>query len=241
MGDKRKISNGIKTGKIRLEDISLFLEKEKEKYIERKADEYMSEGYSRDEAINKASQSWRTYIGHRLQDLIIELIKHFLRENKEIKVTKDANLKKKNLSKELDLVRRMLLIHFDNYSFLPDADIILYTYNEEYEKVKIIAIISVKNSFRERGFETTYWKLKLKENPTTRDIKVFLATPDKDGEISYIEGKKGARKIRVVLEYELDGIYILKEDFEKTEKVKSFESLILDLINLSKEVENAYL
>ena len=41
--------------------------------------------------------------------------------------------------------------------------------------------------------------------------------------------------MRIILEYELDGIYFLKEDFEETDKAKHFESIITDIINMAKE------
>jgi type II restriction enzyme len=86
-------------------------------------------------------------------------------------------------------------------------------------------VLSVKNSFRERGFETTYWKLKLLENQTTKHIKVFMVTPDKDNEVNVIIGARGPKKTRVILEYELDSMYIAREDFEKTDKVKGIDDL----------------
>jgi len=227
--DKEKIKLLIKRNKLDINELSQLIEEEKENYINAKVNEYIKKGFSKEESVNKASQSWRTFIGNHLQDLIVEILKTYF-QNKDIKIIKDSNLKGKNLSKELDLVKRMLLIHFGNYSFLPDADIIIYKGNEE--KVNILCVISVKNSFRERGFETTYWKLKLSENINTKHIKMFLATPDKDGEISKIETKQGAKKMRVILEYELDGIYMLKSDFEKTEKVKNFSEIFKDIENL---------
>ena len=227
--DKEKIKLLIKRNKLDINELSQLIEEEKENYINAKVNEYIKKGFSKEESVNKASQSWRTFIGNHLQDLIVEILKTYF-QKKGIKIIKDSNLKGKNLSKELDLVKRMLLIHFGNYSFLPDADIIIYKGNEE--KVNILCVISVKNSFRERGFETTYWKLKLSENINTKHIKMFLATPDKDGEISKIETKQGAKKMRVILEYELDGIYMLKSDFEKTEKVKNFSEIFKDIENL---------
>jgi type II restriction enzyme len=229
-----EIKSLINSKKLDISLLSKLIEEEKNEYIQRKLSDYLNRGFDKEVAINKAHQSWRTYIGNYLQNLLIEILKVYLKDT-DIKIIKDSNLKKKNLSKELDLVKRMLLIHFDNYSFLPDADIILYRNKTQTKTVEIICIISVKNSFRERGFETTYWKLKLNENINTKHIKVFLATPDKDNEISYIKTKSGAKKIRVVLEYELDGIYILKSDFEKTKKVKKFENIFEDIKKLIKE------
>ena len=93
----------------------------------------------------------------------------------------------------------------------------------------MLAILSIKNSFRERYTETPYWKLKLKESEVTKQILVFMVTPDKDGEISFVSGKNGPRKARIVMEYELDGIYLARDEFEASPKVKSFTELVKDL------------
>ena len=147
----------------------------------------------------------------------------------DVKFVKDSELKGNELTKEKDLVRRMLEIHFNEYSFLPDADIIVYKYDKKNEKVKIFCVLSVKNSFRERGFETTYWKLKLLENETTKHIKVFMVTPDKDNKVNIIISARCPKKTRVILEYELDSMYMAREDFEKTDKVKDIDDLFEDI------------
>ncbi len=61
-------------------------------------------------------------------------------------MTNDKILRAKCINGELDKVKRALLVHFGEYSVLPD--IILYQTNKD--NVKILAILSVKNSFRER-------------------------------------------------------------------------------------------
>ncbi len=237
--DRKKLVKLLSKGKIDFHSVSELIEKEKKQYVKEKVIEYEKKGFSRDEAINRANQSWRTYIGNHLQNLLFEILSSYFSSRYEnIRVIKDTALKGKNLSRELDLVKRMLLIHYGNYSFLPDADIILY--RKDGGRVSILCIVSVKNSFRERGFETTYWKLKLSENVNTSHIKVFLATPDKDNEISYIKSKTGIRKMRVILEYELDGIYMLKKDFEKNQKIKEFEKIFEDIEKLIKEKSNDY-
>ena len=120
--------------------ISKILEKEREEYLKNKVKEYKEQGFSESDAINKANQSWRTYIGHRIQDVIYNLLKKSLKE-KGLKVTTDKALTNKNLSEELDKVKRLIAISYDRYFFLPDADIIIY--KVENNDVKIIAIISV--------------------------------------------------------------------------------------------------
>ena len=217
-------------------NIDVFFEEIKQDYLEEKTQEFISEGLYRDSAHNKARQSWRTFVGHSLQRLLMTILEELFKGT-DIRLVKDSELGSNNLSKEKDLVRRMLEIHFNEYSFLPDADIIIYKYNEQEEKVKIYCVLSVKNSFRERGFETTYWKLKLLENETTKHIKVFMVTPDKDNEVNVIIGARGPKKTRVILEYELDSMYMAREDFEKTDKVKEIDDLFEDIKKLVDEDE----
>jgi len=196
--------------------ITIFTEKIKKEYYNKLKKDGSSE--------NKIRQSWVSFLGHNLEHIFQELLKDFCKEN-NLKITKDKELKSKNLSKELSEVKRLISVNFDEYLLLPDADLIIYKTNP----IKIIAILSIKNSFRERYTETPYWKLKLNQDEITKDIKVFMITPDKDNEISYIKSKRGFKKARVVMEYELDGIYLAKDDFEKSDKVKSIDKLIDDL------------
>jgi len=214
-------------------DVSKILESEKEKYIKEKIKNYMSKGFNKETAINKANQSWRAYVGARIQEIIFEILKSAL-ENQGLKLTTDKELTGKSLSEELEQVKRLLAIDYGDYFFLPDADIIVYKITEERGSkiIKILAIISVKNSFRERGFETAYWKKKLSESKITSNIKVFMATPDKDDEISFRVSNGTPRKMRIILEYELDGIYLLKTNFEKTNKTKHFDEIINDILKL---------
>jgi len=216
-----------------INDISKLLEEERKEYMKDKIEEYERDGFSEAEAINKANQSWRTYIGARIQDVIFKLLETGL-NGTNLKLTTDKKLSSKDLSVELEMVKRRLVINYGEYLFLPDADVVIYK-NCQNDDIRIVAIISVKNSFRERGFETTYWKLKLLESPITSDIKVFLATPDKDNEISYKVPKRRPKKMRIILEHELDGLYFLKDNFEKTEKVKHFKDIIDDILGLGEE------
>jgi type II restriction enzyme len=218
---------------MKINDISKLLEDERKEYMEQKIEEYEGAGISRPEAINKANQSWRTYIGSRIQEVIFELLEKGLEET-DLKLTTDKILSGKDLSPELDMVKRNLVINYGEYLFLPDADVVIYKRCSN-GGIKIIAIISVKNSFRERGFETTYWKLKLLESSITSHIKVFLATPDKDNEISYRVPKIKPKKMRIILEHELDGLYFLKEKFEETDKAKHFKKIIEDILKVSED------
>ena len=128
-----------------INNISKILEEEKERYVKRKIKEYQKEGFSKDMAINKANQSWRTHIGARIEKAIFRVLATRL-ENTGLKLTTDKILSGKNLTPELEIVKRMLAINYGDYLFLPDADIVVYKKQEQ--NVKILAIISVKNSFR---------------------------------------------------------------------------------------------
>lgn len=209
-----------------------FLSNLKHKYLNEKTIELEKKGILRDSAHNKARQSWKTFVGNCLERLVHFWVKRFCEEY-EVSLVTDRQLKSKSLSEEYDLVRRMLEIHFNEYSLLPDADIVVYNYNKPNRKVKIFCILSVKNSFRERFTETPYWKLKLKDNKNTKHIKVFMITPDKDNEMSFIKSR-GPRKARIVMEYELDGIYMAKERFDSSDKIKEIEQLFVDLKKLIK-------
>ncbi|BAW43625.1 endonuclease MjaVIP [Helicobacter pylori] len=163
-------------------------------------------------------------IGRVLEKIIELLLKDFCIKN-NVKMTNDKILRAKRINGELDKVKRALLVHFGGYSVLPD--IVLYQASKD--NVKILAILSVKNSFRERFTETPYWKLKLLQSPITSHIKVFMITPDNDDEIGF---KDGPKKARIVMEHELDGLYLAKSHFDQSSKIKSIESLLEDLKRL---------
>ena len=203
-----------------------FFDIEKETFYNNKIPYWIKQGYTNDEAVIKARQGWVSTIGRNLEKVIEILIQDFCNEN-NLKVTNDKILKRQNLSTELDLVKRLILVNFGEYALLPDGDIIIYKLIKD--QPKIIAILSVKNSFRERYTETPYWKIKLSQSQVTNHIKVFMITPDKDDEIS---NGQNPRKSRIVMEYELDGIYLAKDDFDTIQKIKSINFLINDLRDL---------
>lgn len=143
--------------------IDVFLSNLRKKYTIEKIREFMSKGISREEAINKARQSWVVYVGSRLEQIVIYCIEEVVKKY-NAKIVQDKQISRgSKLTAELDAVRRNLMVHFDGYSYLPDADIIVYRNNKSDEKARVLAILSVKNSFRERYTETPYWKIKLSQ------------------------------------------------------------------------------
>ena len=204
--------------------IKEFLSNQKEIFYENKISELQNNGLSKEEAVIKTRQGWVSVVSRSLEQIIEIIICDFCNKHK-LKITNDKILKSKNLDEELNLVKRAILVDFGENCVLPDGDIIIYKIVEK--GVKILAILSIKNSFRERYTETPYWKLKLAENNLTKDIKVFMITPDNDDEISFLG--VNPKKSRIVMEYELDGIYLAKKSFDESDKIKSIDKLIDDL------------
>ncbi len=102
-----------------------------------------------------ARQGFVSAVGRALEKIIELLLKDFCIKN-NVKMTNDKTLRAKRINSELDKVKRALLVHFGGYSVLPD--IILYQTNRD--NVKILAILSVKNSFRERFTKNALLEIK---------------------------------------------------------------------------------
>ncbi|WRA36607.1 endonuclease [Helicobacter pylori] len=202
--------------------LQVFYAREKERFLNDKMNDYVKQNKSKEEASILARQGFVSAIGRVLEKIIELLLKDFCIKN-NVKMTNDKILRAKRINGELDRVKRALLVHFGGYSVLPD--IILY----QTDSIKILAVLSVKNSFRERFTETPYWKLKLLQSPITSHIKVFMITPDNDGEISF---KDKPKKARIVMEHELDGLYLAKSHFDQSSKIKGIENLLEDLKRL---------
>ncbi|WQY27446.1 endonuclease [Helicobacter pylori] len=204
--------------------LQVFYVQEKERFLNDKMNDYIKQNKSKEEASILARQGFVSAIGRVLEKIIELLLKDFCIKN-NVKMTNDKILRDKRLNGELDRVKRALLVHFGEYSVLPD--IVLYQASKD--NVKILAILSVKNSFRERFTETPYWKLKVLQPPVTSHTKVFMITPDNDDEISF---KDRPKKARIVMEHELDGLYLAKSHFDQSSKIKGIESLLEDLKRL---------
>jgi len=181
---------------------------------------------------NDHEQSWRAFKGKNLEKLIEYIIVDEVK-SLGLDVVNGNTLERTdgaNLSKQLGLVKRNLLIDYGKYgSHLPDVDIIIFN----PENSQVIAVLSVKVTLRERIAQTGYWKLKLATDEVTKHIKVYFVTPDEDGTFS----KQNQRnKGRAIVENDLDGSYVLTEaDVELSDKVKMFDELVTDLKALLKK------
>ncbi|MBI4655594.1 MAG: DNA modification methylase [Elusimicrobia bacterium] len=176
-------------------------------------------------------QSWKGFQGNALE----KLIKHIIEEEIVLMGLKIVSGKKfektfpKNLSVELQTVKKNLSIDFGQYGFhIPDVDLVIY----DPKNLRVIAVLSSKSSLRERIAQSGYWNIKIKNYSLTKHIKVFFISPDKDGEFS---DPNVTSKSRAVAEFDLDGAYIMTEKaVRESNKVKMFDKLIDDLKKLLK-------
>lgn len=217
------------------------LYEEKKKRFGREVFKYISELLKEAKEIHKRDwlksstpnkdheQSWRAFKGKNLEKLIFYIIKDEV-EELGLKVVEGNTLERtysKNLNKELNQVKRNLLIDYGEFgAHLPDVDIIVY----EPKNYKILAVISSKVTLRERIAQTGYWKIKLSQDKVTKHIKVFFITPDEDRTLTI---RKPAKKGRAIVEVDTDGSYVMSEEkIEESDKVKKFDKFIIDLKKL---------
>lgn len=225
---------------MKFEDLIKLYEKKKEEYG-KDAFKYVSELLKEAKELHKKDwlksptpngdheQSWRAFKGKNLEKLILYIIKDEV-EKLGLKIIEGNTLERtnsKNLSEELNRVKRNLLIDYGEFgAHLPDVDIIIYN-SEDY---KVIAVISSKVTLRERIAQTGYWKIKLSQDEVTKHIKVFFVTPDEDKTLSV---REPAKKGRAIVEIDTDGSYVMsEEEIEESDKVKKFDKFLIDLKNL---------
>ncbi len=176
-------------------------------------------------------QSWRAFKGKNLEKLIEYIITDEVRAL-NLEVVNGNSLERtngSNLSKELSLVKRNLIVDFGEFGLhLPDVDLIIFNLKTS----KVVAVLSSKVTLRERIAQTGYWKLKLASDEATKHIKVYFVTPDEDGTLKV---KKPTKKGRAIVEVDTDGSYVLSEtNIEESDKVKMFDKFIDDLKKLLK-------
>ncbi|WP_448376349.1 BsaWI family type II restriction enzyme [Fervidobacterium sp.] len=104
-------------------------------------------------------------------------------------------------------IDELKIIYEGNRTKLIDNDLIVYNKN----KGKIVCVLSVKKSLRERAGQTAYWMMKKKEQ--RKDFKYIFVTPDVDNEL------RPNRKWRVILASEMDAVFVIGEN-ETSEEYK---------------------
>ena len=189
-------------------------------------------------------QSWHGYIGNKFQKVIYSITKGYLlklktqdRSFRNFEVLQESEIKKN------EIIFRKLAVKYGEYLLLPDTDMAVVKFADlEPWKSEIIAIISCKTSLRERIAQACYWKLKLLSSNVTKNIRVFLATTDNDEDFILDKDRResfnGRSRNRIIAEYELDGVYILRENFKnqwESAKVKRYERIFEDLSEIFKK------
>jgi type II restriction enzyme len=168
-------------------------------------------------------RSWRASDNNTFQERIRDVIAGLI-EKLGLKVVLRYDLvKSATLSEELEGVKRHLTIDYGEFnSELPYVNLIIYT----PENSRIIAVISCIVNLKPRIFDTTYWRLKLRQDKNRASIKFYLITTDIDETLKVVDLPK---KERAILEAELDGIYVLTtSELQQSDKVKLFEHFIED-------------
>ena len=175
-------------------------------------------------------QSWRAFKGKNFQKLIQYILTDSI-EKLGLKVIADNTLERRELSQELSVVKRNVVIDYGEFGLqLPDADIVVYN----PEDLQVVAILSSKTSLAERVAQTSYWKFKLLSDERTKHIKVYLITPDGKKDLRVVRNQ--VKKSRIIAEAELDGTYVLiAEELVESDKVKLFEHFIEDLKQVIEE------
>ncbi len=197
--------------------------------------------------IKDPEQSWHSYIGKKFEKIIfnalkgyIEILKKKYPEFQGLVALTDKDITNK---REYEVIFRKLAVKYGEYLLLPDTDIVIADYNSSNPwESKVLAIVSCKTSLRERIAQSCYWKLKLLSSDVTKHVKVYLVTRDNDEDFALNYDRKqhygGKSRNRIIAEYELDGIYIVRDKFPKeweNEKVKRYDKLFHDLLDLIKD------
>ena len=170
-------------------------------------------------------QSWRAVKGRGLEKIIAHILKRQLAEiDLELLPLREAG--------------NLLELDFGEYGrHYPDVDLAVYHPGRD----KILAVLSIKTSLRERATQTAYWRNKIRDFPKTRNVKVFLLTPNSD---DILRSNRAPNKQRAILETDIDAIYILNtpdislDDYlyeDKESRIRLIDELANDLKKLSLE------
>ena len=183
-------------------------------------------------------QKWRNESGAMLEQLVIYFLQtEIVALGYDVTTDDEIDAASGGI---LETVGCNIVLKYGPYYVLPDSDIIIY----EPRSGAVMAIISCKASVRERFAQTLYWRVKLLVNERTKNIKMYFVTVDKEYNSKKsgfkkpsldIEKGKRPTKPRILLEYEMDGVYVTRDMKDQSAKVKSFDKFMSDLKNILKK------
>jgi hypothetical protein len=200
-------------------------------------------GYKEQYIKNINSQSWNSFIGGVFEELVYSILKNYISQLSQREEFKNICLFTEDEIKANDYLHQKLSIMYGpNIRILPDTDMAVVDYYPfDPNKSKVVAIISCKTSLRERIAQACYWKLKLVGGPATSHVKVLLATSDNDEDFALKKNGERSRD-RIIAEYELDGIYILRGDFKhewESKRVKQYKRIFDDLVQIFRRLKRS--
>jgi BsaWI restriction endonuclease type 2 len=186
------------------------------------------------------ASSWNSFIGNVFENLVYYVLKNYIAGISKNKEFENIALFTESEIKNNDYLHQKLSIRYgDKERILPDTDMaIVDFYPFEQHRSQIVAIISCKTSLRERIAQACYWKLKLISSDATRHVRVFLATSDNDEDFVLRQNGQRSRD-RIIAEWELDGIYIIRGDFKhewESDKVKHYERVFDDMVKIFRNI-----
>ena len=167
-------------------------------------------------------QSWRSWKGKNFEKLVLFIVEQEISVIGQLKAISGSELEKELNDERLSRIKRNIVVDFGEVGcFVPDADIVIYS--EEDESIK--AIISCKITLRERIAQTAFWKLKLNGNPVTENIRTFFVTPDEDGTLDHGKSSKG----KAIVVNDIDAVYVLKSGFVEHYNIYTLNKLVDEL------------
>ena len=193
--------------------ISEFFERVKAKH---------AQDYLRRKPGGDAGQSWRAWKGKNFEKLVLFIIEQQIKVVGQLKAISGAALEKELTDERLSRIKRNIVVDFGELGcFVPDADIVVYS--EEDESIK--AVISCKITLRERIAQTAFWKLKLNGNPVTTNIRTFFVTPDEDDTLDI----QKTNKSKAIVVNDIDAVYVLKQGFDEHYNIYNLDKLVSEL------------
>lgn len=168
-------------------------------------------------------QAWRAWKGKNFGKLVHYVVSNMIENSGlPLKVISGSALERKRVDKELGKVKRNVVVDFGDYgSFVPDADIVVYSPSDG----RVIAIISYKITLREQIDQTGFWKLRLEEDYNTKHIKVLFVTLDEDDTLV----SERTNKSKAIALSEFDSVYVLQKNIVQQPNLSTLDRMVEEL------------
>ena len=168
-------------------------------------------------------QAWRAWKGKNFEKLVHYVVSNMIENSGlPLKVISGSALERKRVDKDLGKVKRNVVVDFGDYgSFVPDADIVVYSPSDG----RVIAIISYKITLREQIDQTGFWKLRLGEDYNTKHIKVLFVTLDEDDTLV----SERTNKSKAIALSEFDSVYVLQKNIVQQPNLSTLDRMVEEL------------